>query len=306
MANPPADVIALAEERQAARAARDFQRSDSLRDEIADLGWVISDHPEGFRLEAKPPYKVQASLSDVRPSTDLNPHSVAAGIIVEGWVEDAIDSLQRLLEHSSDLVVHVFDVANESETGVRLEEFARSHPGLIDLHHLGGSPGWGPMARRLLEISTAPLHLLMDPSTLFEGDALAPLVAAMEEPSIFAAGWRGGLVDVEDEWRNVVDRGPGEVDVLNGYLMLVRRNEALATDLPHPKARFYRNADLEFSLHLRARGGRLVAMDLPVAQGRHHGYYDSEPEFRERESRRTYDRLLKSFRGRTEILSPRR
>jgi cysteinyl-tRNA synthetase len=44
---PPAEVAALAEERDAARAARDFTRADALRDEIAALGWDVRDTPQG-------------------------------------------------------------------------------------------------------------------------------------------------------------------------------------------------------------------------------------------------------------------
>ena len=43
----PAEVIALAEERAAARRNKDFAASDRLRDEIAKLGYQIKDVPGG-------------------------------------------------------------------------------------------------------------------------------------------------------------------------------------------------------------------------------------------------------------------
>jgi cysteinyl-tRNA synthetase len=46
----PEQVLALAEERERARAARDFARSDELRDQIAALGYVVRDTPQGFEL----------------------------------------------------------------------------------------------------------------------------------------------------------------------------------------------------------------------------------------------------------------
>jgi cysteinyl-tRNA synthetase len=49
-ADMPAEVVALAEERDRARAARDFARSDELRDEIARRGYVVRDTPQGFEL----------------------------------------------------------------------------------------------------------------------------------------------------------------------------------------------------------------------------------------------------------------
>jgi cysteinyl-tRNA synthetase len=49
----PPEVVALAEERQAGREARDFDRADELREEIERLGWEVQDAPGGFRLVPK-------------------------------------------------------------------------------------------------------------------------------------------------------------------------------------------------------------------------------------------------------------
>ena len=49
----PPDVVALAEQRENARAARDFPRSDELRAEIDALGWEVRDEAGGFRLVRK-------------------------------------------------------------------------------------------------------------------------------------------------------------------------------------------------------------------------------------------------------------
>jgi cysteinyl-tRNA synthetase len=47
----PADVAALADQRQAARKARDFKRADQIRDELKAKGWVIEDTPKGPKLK---------------------------------------------------------------------------------------------------------------------------------------------------------------------------------------------------------------------------------------------------------------
>jgi cysteinyl-tRNA synthetase len=49
----PAEVLALAQARQEARAAREFERADELREEIERLGWEVQDVPDGFRLIPK-------------------------------------------------------------------------------------------------------------------------------------------------------------------------------------------------------------------------------------------------------------
>ena len=47
----PQELLALLEERQAARKAKDFKRSDAIRDELKAQGWAIEDTPKGPRLK---------------------------------------------------------------------------------------------------------------------------------------------------------------------------------------------------------------------------------------------------------------
>ena len=49
----PAEIQALAEERQAARKAKDFARADALRKTLDDQGWLVEDTPKGPRVLKK-------------------------------------------------------------------------------------------------------------------------------------------------------------------------------------------------------------------------------------------------------------
>ena len=146
----------------------------------------------------------------------------------------------------------------------------------------------------------------MDPSTQFVGDAITPVLDELRLGRYAAVGWRGGLVNVEDDWRSVDDKGAGEVDVLFSYFLALDRESALEAGGFSSRAIYYRNADIEFSLKLRHANGRLLQMDLPLEQDRHHGYHDVDPAFRETQSKKNYDRILERFRGKNAILSPRR
>lgn len=46
----PENVLALAEQRQTARQAKDWKKSDDLRDQIASAGYQIKDAPDGFEI----------------------------------------------------------------------------------------------------------------------------------------------------------------------------------------------------------------------------------------------------------------
>jgi cysteinyl-tRNA synthetase len=52
-ATAPPELVSLAEQRQRARAERDFTEADRLRDEIAAAGWEVRDVSEGFQLVPK-------------------------------------------------------------------------------------------------------------------------------------------------------------------------------------------------------------------------------------------------------------
>jgi cysteinyl-tRNA synthetase len=49
----PADLVALAERREVARASHDFDEADRLREQIEQQGWEVRDIPDGFELVPK-------------------------------------------------------------------------------------------------------------------------------------------------------------------------------------------------------------------------------------------------------------
>jgi hypothetical protein len=165
--------------------------------------------------------------------------------------------------------------------------------------------GWGHSVNHFLNSVSEKYVVIMDPSTNFTGDAITPVLSKLDA-GYHGVGWRGGLVNVEDEWRSVEDRGEGDVDVLFSYFFAMDREFALKAGGANPSATYYRNADIEMSLAMRAAGGKLFQMDLPLMQGRHHGYHDVEPDYREKKSKENYNRILEKYRGRTDILSARR
>ena len=219
---------------------------------------------------------------------------------MEGWPDDVRTCVEALLAHSpTDVQVVLLDNGG-TDAAAAVHELAGSSE-RVQEWHVERPGGWSAARQALVRADTAEVHVLMDVSTVLEGDALAPLLRALEDASVAAAGWRG--VRVQDGWREFEDAGTGEVEALLGYLIAVRRTAALQVPLP-PKARFYRNADMEWSFLLRDAGaGRLVVPDepLPVRQDRHRGYHDSDPELRDRESRKTYERFLQRFRGREDL-----
>ena len=339
-AGAPAEVVALAERRAEARAARDFARADALRDEVAAAGWVVVDEPDGgWRLETAAPFTASPRVSDLLAAAAPGGPVPAVrrcgvGLVVDGWPDDVEACVEAVLSHApTDVVVVALDLGDVDGAGRRLAQLADDHPGRVEAHHVTTPCGWGEARAALLALDRSGVHVVADLSSRPTGDAVTPLLEQLDAADdVVAAGWRG--VDPDGTWRDFVEHGPEvrgdgphEVSALLGYWFAVRRDAALATG-PPARARYYRNADMEWTLALRDAGlpagmpgdgrqdgraavrgdgrptspARCVAVpDLPLEQARHHGYHDAEPGYRDKQSRKNYQRILSAFRGRDDL-----
>jgi hypothetical protein len=292
----PDSVTAIAQARMDARAAKDFALADKYRDELLQAGFEVVDVAGGYELKPKKPYITLAYPRDIR-TIDLE-KDVTVGLIVEGFTEDALETV-KAIKANSDCAVAIISIGDAGSLFEQMDK--RTY--LISVN-----PGaaWGDCANVLLEKVQSKYVVIMDPSTRFTGDAVTPVVAELEKGEYVAVGWRGGLVNTDDEWRSVDDKGSGEVDVLFSYFMAFNRAAMKEVGGFNPRALYYRNADIEYSLKIRQAGGKLLQMELPLTQERHHGYHDVDPEYREVQSKKNYDRILDKYRGKSAILSPRR
>jgi hypothetical protein len=286
----------LAQERLDARAAKDFAKADLIRDQIAAMGFEVIDIAGGFEFRAKERYPTYASTRDIK-AIKIN-GEIAIAMIVDGFTADAAETVRTIKAHTNTPVIALVTV----DPAELIDE--------IDLQFqviaITENFGWGENANALLKNISSKFAVIMDPSTRFTGDAIAPVIAELNKGEFSAIGWRGGLVNMDDEWRSVDDKGAGEVDVLFSYFLAINSADAINAGGFNNRAIYYRNADIEFSLRLRQSNGRLLQIDLPLEQARHHGYYDTDEEFREIQSKKNYDRILERFRGKSAILSPRR
>lgn len=292
----PDAIWKLGQERQAARAAKDFALADRLRDEIAVAGWDVIDVAGAFEFHKRIRYILAETLRAMKPV--LDDREIAIAMIVSGFQEDAIETVKSIRTYcETPIVILCLD-----EVGP-LEDLVNGTTIVIKVVE---ECGWGNAANALLQNVNSEYLVLMDPSTRFAGDAISPVLTELKKRDFSAVGWRGGLINLEEDWRSVDDKGIGEVDVLFSYFLALDRQAALEVGGFSTRAIYYRNADIEFSLKLRQTSGHLLQMDLPLTQERHHGYHDVDESFREVQSKKNYDRILDRFRGKNAILSPRR
>ncbi|MEV4216731.1 hypothetical protein [Nonomuraea sp. NPDC049725] len=214
--------------------------------------------------------------------------TASVGLVVDGRPDDVRACVQSVLDHTGAAVLAI-DLGNVAGAGDVLDELAERDPERVKVWHVAetsqwrdGTATWGACRAKLLHLDTAEVHVLMDTSLVLEGDALAPLVAAVKDGAVAAGrqGWeplpegRAPVVEVTSDrprphqappgWRQA---SPGKVRALGGGLMAVRR--AAAVGVFPEDAQDGRHGDLELSLALR---GELVVPDqhLPVRQRHEH------------------------------------
>ena len=200
----PESVHELARARQEARAAKDFAKSDEIRNEIAAQGFEVVDVAGGYELRPKKRFATYESTRDIRP-INSGKYEITVAMIIDGFHEDAVETIKTIKQHS-DCAITMLVLGDAGAIADQLD--ARTSLVVVTEDF-----GWGENANALLRNITSEFVIIMDPSTRFTGDAVAPVLAELKKREYVAVGWRGGLVNMEDDWRSVDDKGPGEVDV---------------------------------------------------------------------------------------------
>jgi cysteinyl-tRNA synthetase len=308
----PPEVLAAAEARAAARAARDWPTADRLRAEIEASGWKVVDDGTAFRLAAAHPPDVAADgetrygRSVAVPSRLAEPatHRATVVVVAREDLEGSGRAVGGLL-HGTDRDVQLLVV----EDGLTEEEHRALGEVLPDSERIevvrtSASLGQGAALNVGLRRSGGTVVAVLDASIEPTGDVVSPLVAALDDPSVAIAGPLGLA---SSDLRHFEEVATGPAAAIEGYLMAFRRADA-ATRGPLDEAfRFYRNLDVWWSLVLRDEGpGRdsrraAVVEGLPLVRHEHLAWAAMPPAERDRLSKRNFYRVLDRFRDRLDL-----
>jgi glycosyltransferase involved in cell wall biosynthesis len=319
---PPAELIALADARSAARADRDWLRADELRAEIEDAGWKVVDEGLSFVLvSAAPPdiadgdlvrYGSAASVPSALADTATATATVV--FVADFWPDDVGRALAGLRSHAP-AGTQVVIVANLAAP----EQDARLAAGMPDAADIAGQPvevlhtsvrlGAAAALNVGLRRARGAVVIMTDASVESTSDAVSPVVAILGDPTIAVTGDIG---TVSTDMRRFLPAAGPEVDAIDGTWIAFRRDD-LATLGPLDD-RFVAVAGLDtwWSLVLRegldadAEPRRAVRTDLPlIRHGRRRQAGIGAKEF-DRLARRNAYRVLDGLRGHPELLLARR
>ena len=316
---PPDAIKALAGDRAAARAGREFARADELRAEIEAAGWRIVDQGTAYRLEPAAPPTIEVvgilrygSAAAVPSVLEMPP---TAAITVQLLAEDRPDDLARMLRG---LRVHapagtqVVIVANDPSQA----QAAGLASGSPDLDPLGGAVpevlwtsarlGHAAALNAGLRRAGGAIIVLADASVEPTGDALTPLLGALAQPDVAVAGAFGV---VAPDLRHFEEAAGPEVDAIDGGWLAFRRADLLALGPLDEKFVLGRYLDIWWSLVLRAGmdparpSRRALRLELPLVRHEQRDSSALPAAERDRLSRRNSYRVLERLRDRTDLLS---
>jgi cysteinyl-tRNA synthetase len=254
-------------------------------------GWDVLDSATGSELQA-----LKAPMPASGPAT---PRAVSLITVAHGWIPDVERWLLSAFTHcKADFEAIVVDNSGDARMAGWLHTRAAER-----LRTLTLDPplGFGTAVNVGIEAATGEICVLFDPGVELTGDAVSPLIGALNDPAVVVAGpfgisGKGTLKEFEE------DPGP-EVDAIEGYCMAFRRADAQAVQGFDPKFRFYRIADIDFSFRLRDKGGRAVAIpELPLERHAHRLWEATAAAERDRLSRRNFYRFLDRWGKREDLL----
>lgn len=236
------------------------------------------------------------------PSLLAEPDSFGFSVVTfcGGWPEDLERFVKSVERHCGDLDWELVAVSNASaEVESMISDLAATNSrlrGLVFTQHVGFGRGYNSGIVQTLGTNV----VIADTSVEATGDFLTPIARALADRDIGLAG-KWGLVS--GDLMHFEESTGGECDAMQAYCMGFRRSDVAAVGLLDPKYKFYRNADIDWSLRWRDGGFRVIALNLPLQRHAHREWESLPEEQREKKSRDNFARLMRNWRGRTDLLT---
>lgn len=261
----PDDIVRLAEQRAAARGARDWETADRLRAEIEAAGWRIVDTGTDFDLNpATPPDIVDGervlygAASNV-PFSDTERTRPGACVVIatDPWA-DADTSVESILATSPEgTQVVVIAGAGGAE-----------HPGSDAFETVRTAVPFGPGAALEAGIRRAERAVVvaMQPGGIASDDVVSPLLVALDDEAVAIVGAEGLR---SSDLRRYQPAPTGQVTAVGPACFAFRRADAIERGPVDERLNLPGSVAAWLSLVLRDEGEdaqprRAICLDLPL------------------------------------------
>lgn len=261
----PDDIIALADERAAARVLRDYRTADELKARIEAAGWRVMDFGAGYDLEPARP----ADLSDG-----------------EHTFYGAVDSVPSRLDEPATATATAIVIADGTTSpDAALEALARTVPADTQVLSLVGPGstvtgpadevistavafGAGDALQAALRRAVGEVVVMLEPERPPSGDIVTPSVEALADPSVAIVAGEG-LHSVDLHRYHPAERGDATTVASGAYAF--RRAELIERGPVDGRLKLRGSVAAWLGLLLRDEGPgtaprRAVIVDLQLGQ----------------------------------------
>jgi len=296
MSEAPEEVVAMAERRAQARAAKDFAEADAIRERIASAGWTVEDGPGGgYTLTpAEPPADERIASVHV-PSVLGEPVTADVSLqwVCEGWPDDIERATASFRAHAGG---HRLQFVVADVTGEPADRWGED----VEVVRLRGGTGWAAARNAGLRRARGRLVFALDGSIEATGDVVAPLEAALDDRAVGVCGPFGIVTTDLREFEPAPAVGP--CDAVEGYLMAFRREVLEDAGAFDEKFIWYRTADIEWSFRVKDAGYRCEVVEAPVTKHEHRMWFETPPAERAKWYKRNFYRFLDRWRDRWDLV----
>ncbi len=330
---PPAEVVALAEARAAARAHRDWPVADALKAEIEAAGWKVEDFGRAWTLvPAVPPDVVvdgvtrYGSAGSVPSVLEEAPSAVATVVVVAAAEVEPfarlLGSLAAHLPEGAEVVVVGDDPDPSWDAPLAAAGAAREGRAHVEVIRTSEPLGAAAAVNAGMRRARGAVAILASTEAELSGDAVTPVVEALGDPSVAVAGAIGLAGPALPHLEETDAAAP---DAIAGAWLGFRRSDHVRFGPLDERFVEPRFLDAWWSLVLRAGDTpgaaprRAVRVDVPLVRhpvatgapalgGAADGTGMPSPPVdarRERLARRNGYRLLDRFRDRPDLLAAR-
>ncbi|GAC1350276.1 MAG: hypothetical protein NVSMB27_31240 [Ktedonobacteraceae bacterium] len=303
LATVPSEIAAQVHEREALRSRGQYAHADQVRHELNAAGYDLRDTTRGSLVVPRRP---EDEFTVISSSTDVPDNSSSPDLFefsVNLLAHNNRDDLERCIEGlckqggKSHIELVIMDNGSTDDTLAYLQRLARKGDMVGDYgqntgvnvlfadHNMGFAAG----RNATLRASRGHSIMLMDTSIEVKGNIWELLASTLADHNMGVAGPYGLVTDDLREFHE--SSGP-DVDAIEGYLMVFRRELLQEVGWIDEKFRFYRLMDIYYSFFFKAAGYRVVAVpELAdrVVKHPHREWFSLSEDEQATKSKKNYD-----------------
>ena len=307
----PEEIRRINERRTGLRRQERYEEADAIRDELDGAGYLVRDTASVSLVRRKTAWEerqerwLSISSSSEAPSFVGEDDAVdfTVAIVACNYLQDVRRCVGSALKWLGDLAAEVVLVDNGSTDGASewSERLARTDS-RVRVVHTDHVLGEGAAKSIALKQSLGATVVILDTSVEVTGDIFSPIERALDDDSIGVFGPFG--LRTNDLLHFHEGEGEaGDMDAMQAYCFAFKRRRLQAVGLMRESFRFYRNLDLDYSLHFKDKGYRIVAdPTLPVVRHEHRVWSALPEGERDALSRKNYGRFLDKWGDRKDLL----